>query len=95
MKQAKGLWNNKEKETEMATVGTRLKTKYPKHGRRNILKWYEGKVIKVATGPNGPYVTIQAGNKIRSLLESKMIEPVFSWDTLGKYHKEDKTVAVI
>jgi hypothetical protein len=57
---------------------TQLKTKYPKHGRRNILKWYEGKIVREGSGPNGRYVTIQKGNRIRTLLEAKMIEPVYS-----------------
>jgi len=62
-----------------AAVAQRIRTKYPKHGRRNILKWYEGKILRAAVGPNGPYVVVQCGEKkIRSLLACKMIEPVYS-----------------
>jgi hypothetical protein len=74
-----GTVNNLGEMTMTAQTAKRVKTKYPKHGTRNILKWYEGTILRSAIGPNGPYVTIQcAENRIRTLLEAKMIEPVYS-----------------
>jgi hypothetical protein len=66
----------------MATLATNfykgqtLTTKYPKHGRLNILKLHTGVIQKVGCGPLGIFATIQ--EKHRSLSLSKMIEPVVS-----------------
>ena len=60
-------------------VGQTLTTKYPKHGRLNILKLHTGLIEATGLGPNGPYATIQEKDgKHRSLSLSKMIEPVVS-----------------
>ena len=40
-------------------VGQTLTTKYPKHGRLNILKLHTGLIEATGLGPNGPYATIQ------------------------------------
>ena len=56
--------------------GDQLTCKYPKHGRRNILKRHEGTVENVSSGANGLYATVRAENgQVRSLSYSKMIDP--------------------
>jgi len=56
--------------------GDQLTCKYPKHGRRNILKRHTGKVENVSSGANGLYATVRAENgQVRSLSYSKMIDP--------------------
>ena len=56
--------------------GDQLTCKYPKHGRRNILKRHEGTVENVSSGANGLYATVRAENgQVRSLSYSKMIAP--------------------
>jgi len=69
----------------MATLATNLikgqtlTCKYPKHGRLNILKRHTGVIAKVGSAHNGIYATIQSEDGThRSLLLSKMIEPVLS-----------------
>ena len=56
--------------------GDQLTCKYPKHGRRDILKRHEGTVENVSSGANGLYATVRAENgQVRSLSYSKMIDP--------------------
>ena len=56
--------------------GDQLTCKYPKHGRRNILKRREGTVENVSSGANGLYATVRAENgQVRNLSYSKMIDP--------------------
>ena len=56
--------------------GGQLTCKYPKHGRRNILKRHTGTVENVSSGANGLYATVRAENgQVRSLSYSKMIDP--------------------
>jgi hypothetical protein len=69
----------------MATLATNfvkgqtLTCKYPKHGRMNILKRHTGTIKAVGCSVNGIYATIhQADGTYRSLLLSKMIDPVAS-----------------
>ena len=60
-------------------VGQTLTTKYPKHGRLNILKNHSGTIEKVGCGPNGIFATIsEKDGTHRSLSLSKRIEPVVS-----------------
>ena len=40
--------------------GDKISCKYPKHGRRNILKRHTGTVEKVSSGANGLYATVRA-----------------------------------
>ena len=56
--------------------GDQLTCKYPKHGRRNILKRHAGTVENVSSGANGLYATVRAENgQVRNLSYSKMIDP--------------------
>ena len=57
--------------------GDTLACKYPKHGRRNILKRHEGQIEKLGVSKNGLYATIrnEAGT-VRTLSFSKMVDPV-------------------
>ncbi len=55
--------------------GDTLACKYPKHGRRNILKRHEGVVENLGFSKNGPYATIRSETgTVRSLSFSKMID---------------------
>ena len=58
-------------------VGKRMRTKYPLHGTRNILKNHEGPVLFKGRGPSGRFVTIQneTDGQIRSLSVRKMVDP--------------------
>ena len=59
--------------------GDEISCKYPKHGRRNILKRHTGTVEKVSSGANGLYATVRAeSGKVRNLSYSKMIDPQIS-----------------
>lgn len=56
--------------------GQRLVCKYPKNGRRNVLKFHAGVVEIVGFGPNGPYARIRsADNKVRTLRCDRMVDP--------------------
>ncbi len=56
--------------------GDTLTCKYPKHGRRNILKRHTGTVEKVSSGQGGLYATIRSENgAVRSLSYARMIDP--------------------
>lgn len=56
--------------------GDTLSCKYPKHGRRNILKRHTGTVEKVSSGNGGLYATIRSDDgSVRSLSYSRMIDP--------------------
>ena len=56
--------------------GDTLTCKYPKHGRRNILKRHTGTVEKVSSGAGGLYATIRSEDgAVRSLSYSRMIDP--------------------
>ncbi|MQF98567.1 MAG: hypothetical protein FI729_03440 [SAR202 cluster bacterium] len=56
--------------------GDTLACKYPKHGRRNILKRHEGVVENLGVSKNGLYATIRSeDNTVRTLSFSKMIDP--------------------
>ena len=53
--------------------GDSLSCKYPKHGRRNILKRHEGVVENLGFSKNGPYATIRSeSGTVRSLSICKM-----------------------
>ena len=55
--------------------GDSITCKYPKHGRRNILKRHSGTVEKVGVGAGGLYATIRSDSGIvRSLSFNKMID---------------------
>ena len=55
--------------------GDTLSCKYPKHGRRNILKRHEGVVENLGFSKNGPYATIRSeSGTVRSLSFCKMID---------------------
>lgn len=57
--------------------GTFLSCKYPMHGTKNILKFYDGFVEQTGVGPNGPYAKVRCGrNTIRTLRFDRMIEAV-------------------
>tara|TARA_R100000152_G_C6698985_1_gene128922 strand:- start:96 stop:305 length:210 start_codon:yes stop_codon:yes gene_type:complete len=59
--------------------GKNLRCKYPKHGRLNILKWYEGVVEKAGIGPNGAYASIRSEDgQYRTLRCDKMLDAVLS-----------------
>ena len=57
-------------------VGQRIRCKYPKHGRLNVLKWHEGVVEKTGFGPNGTYALIHDPNsgKYRTLRCDRMVD---------------------
>ena len=55
--------------------GDSLSCKYPKHGRRNILKRHAGVVENLGFSKNGPYATIRSeSGAVRSLSFCKMID---------------------
>ena len=55
--------------------GQTLTCKYPKHGRRNILKRHSGVVEAMGCTHNGVYATIRSENgQVRSLSLEKMID---------------------
>ena len=55
--------------------GDSLSCKYPKHGRRNILKRHEGVVENLGFSKHGPYATIRSeSGTVRSLSFCKMID---------------------
>jgi len=57
-------------------VGSMFSTLYPKHGKLNILKKYEGEVVgKNRDNQNGLLITIRTKDGYRSLLADKMINP--------------------
>jgi hypothetical protein len=59
--------------------GDKISCKYPKHGRRNILKRHEGTVESIGSGANGLYATVRAETgQVRSLSYAKIIDPVVS-----------------
>ena len=59
--------------------GDKISCKYPKHGRRNILKRHTGTVEKVSSGANGLYATVRAeAGQVRNLSFSKIIDPQVS-----------------
>ena len=59
--------------------GDKVSCKYPKHGRRNILKRHTGTVEKVSSGANGLYATVRAeAGQVRNLSYSKIIDPQVS-----------------
>lgn len=60
-------------------IGKRIKVKYPKHGSMNVLKWHEGAVEKVGTGPNGLYAVVHSDNgQYRTLRCDKMVDACLS-----------------
>ena len=55
--------------------GDTISCKYPKHGRRNILKRHEGQIERLGVSKNGLYATIRSGEGvIRTLSFSKMVD---------------------
>ena len=55
--------------------GDTLSCKYPKHGRRNILKRHEGQIEKLGVSKNGLYATIRSDEgTVRTLSFSKMVD---------------------
>ncbi|MAS86512.1 MAG: hypothetical protein CMH30_00835 [Micavibrio sp.] len=59
--------------------GDTLTCKYPKHGRRNILKRHSGEVEHVGVGKGGLYATIRSNSgAVRSLSFTKMIDPTIA-----------------
>ena len=59
--------------------GDKISCKYPKHGRRNILKRHEGTVENIGSGANGLYATVRAeAGQVRNLSYSKIIDPQVS-----------------
>lgn len=60
-------------------AGKTVATKYPKHGRLNILKNHVGVVEVLGEGPNGPYATIRSTDgTYRTLRFDRMVDPVCS-----------------
>lgn len=58
-------------------TGKTLVTKYPKHGRLNVLKTHSGIVEFLGFGPNGPYARIRSSdNTVRTLRCDRMVDPV-------------------
>ena len=59
--------------------GDKISCKYPKHGRRNILKRHVGKVENIGSGANGLYATVRAeSGQVRNLSYAKIIDPQVS-----------------
>ncbi len=59
--------------------GDTISCKYPKHGRRNILKRHSGTVENIGSGANGLYATVRAeSGKVRNLSYAKIIDPQVS-----------------
>lgn len=57
-------------------TGKTLITKYPKHGRLNVLKTHSGVVEFIGFGPNGPYARIRSSdNTVRTLRCDRMVDP--------------------
>ena len=55
--------------------GQTLTCKYPKHGRRNILKRHTGVIEGLGCSDNGVYATIRSeSGRVRSLSLEKMID---------------------
>ena len=55
--------------------GQTLTCKYPKHGRRNILKRHTGTVERLGCSDNGVYATVRnSEGVVRNLSLSKMID---------------------
>ena len=65
----------RKKSIASVKVGQVVSGLYPKHGTRNILRRFSGKVLKKGRAVNGHYITVQEGadgQKIRSLLANKI-----------------------
>ena len=59
--------------------GDTISCKYPKHGRRNILKRHSGTVENIGSGANGLYATVRAeSGQVRNLSYAKIIDPQVS-----------------
>ena len=59
--------------------GKHIRCKYPKHGRLNVLKWYEGTIEKAGFGPNGAYAGIRSEDgQYRTLRCDKMLDATLS-----------------
>ena len=59
--------------------GKTIRCKYPKHGRLNVLKWYEGVIEKAGFGPNGAYAGIRSEDgQYRTLRCDKMLDATLS-----------------
>ena len=60
-------------------VGQHIRCKYPKHGTLNVLKFHEGLIEKVGSGPHGRYALVHsADGQYRTLRCDKMIDAVIS-----------------
>ena len=59
--------------------GDTISCKYPKHGRRTILKRHSGTVENIGSGANGLYATVRAeSGQVRNLSYAKIIDPQVS-----------------
>lgn len=66
--------------SKVIKAGQKIRCKYPKHGRMNVLKWHEGVVEKTGVGPNGTYALVlePESRQYRTLRCDKMVDTVLS-----------------
>jgi len=56
-------------------VGQNFVGMYPTHGKLNVLRHVIGEIVKVGTGPNGDFITVQESEeKIRCLSVKKIVK---------------------